>query len=139
MDSAKYLGVIFYHNLNWCSHLSLVVKKVARKLGVLYRSFNLLNVPARVAFVRSISQPDLDYYSSVLNYGAAGISAGLQTIEKRCHESTMVVMVGSPCTGDISPILAKYGLSTCKTRHASYLGYLAHRSLYSLAPSEICV
>ena len=60
------------------------MKKVARKLGVLYRSFKLLNVPARVAFVRSIIQPDLDYCSSICNDGSAGISAKLQRIEKRC-------------------------------------------------------
>ena len=75
------MGVIFDHNLNWRPHLSSALKKVARKLG---RSFKLLNVSARVAFVQSIIQPDLDYCSSIWNDGSAGISARLQRIEKRC-------------------------------------------------------
>ena len=126
VDSAKYVGVIFDHNLNWRPHLSSAVKKVARKLDVLYRSFKFLNVPARVAFVRSIIQPDLYYCSSIWNDGSAGISDMLQRIEKRCLR-VLDGRRGRKPTGDISPILAKYGLRTCKTRHAFYLGSLAHR------------
>ena len=84
VDSAKYLGVIFDHNLNWRPHLSSAVKKVARKLGILYRSFKLPSVPACVAFVQSIIQLDLDYCFSIWNDASAGISAKLQRIEKRC-------------------------------------------------------
>ena len=137
VDSAKYLGVIFDRNLNWRHHLSSAVKKVARKLGVLYRSFKLFNVPGHVAFVRSIIQPDLDYCSSIWNDGSTGISAKLQRIEKRCLR-VLDGRRGREPTGDISPILEKYGLSTCKTRHAFYLGSLAHRGFYLLAPREIC-
>ena len=90
-----------------------------------------------MAFVRSIIQPDLDYCSSIWNDGSAGISAKLQRIEKRCLR-VLDGPRGRESTGDISPILAKYGLSTCKTRHSFYLGSLAHRGFYSLAPSEIC-
>ena len=80
VHSAEYVDVIFYHNLSWRPHLSSAVKKVARKLGVLYRSFKLLNVPARVSLVRLIIQPDLDYCSSIWNDGSAGILAKLQRI-----------------------------------------------------------
>ena len=83
-----------------------------------------------MAFVRSIIQPDLDYCSSIWNDGSAGISAKLQRIEKRC----LRVLDGRRGREP----LAKYGLSTCKTRHAFYLGSLAHCSFYSLASSEIC-
>ena len=61
----------------------------------------------------------------------------VQRIEKRCLR-VLDGRRGREPTGDISPILAKYGLSTCKTRHAFYLGSLAHCGFYSLAPSEIC-
>ena len=47
-------------------------------------SFNLLNVPAPVAFVRSIIQPDLDNCSSTWNDGTSGISARLYRIEEQC-------------------------------------------------------
>ena len=82
------------------------MKKVARKLGVLYRSFKLLK--------------------------------SFRELKRDVYESLMVVVVYREPTGDMSPILAKYGLSTCKTRHAFYLGSPAHRGFYSLAPSEIC-
>ena len=90
-----------------------------------------------MAFVRSIIQPDLDYCSSIWNDGSASISDRLQRIEKRCLRA-LDGRRGREPTGNISPILAKFGPSTCKTRHAFYLGFLAHRGFYSLAPSEIC-
>ena len=59
--SAKYLGIFFDSQLNWKVHVDSVVRKVSRKIGVLYRCYRFLNTSARLALVKSVIQPDMDY------------------------------------------------------------------------------
>ena len=82
-DSARYVGVIFDKNLNWRPQLDAVVRKSGRKIGTLYRCHRLLDHHSRLAIVKSVIQPDLDYCVVVWNNGTAGITKRIQRIEKR--------------------------------------------------------
>ena len=89
-----------------------------------------------MAFVRSIIQLDFDYCSSIWNDGSAGISAKLQRIERDVYESSMVVMVGRLLV--IFHLYLQKWPEHLQDTSAFYLGSLAHRCFYSLAPSKIC-
>ena len=60
-----------------------VIRKVGRKIGVLYRCHRLLSNAARLAFVRSVIQPDLDYGAAVWADGSTGVISRLAQIQKR--------------------------------------------------------
>ena len=57
--SAKYLGIFFDSQLNWKVHVDSVIRKVSRKIGVLYRCHRFLTTSARLALVKSVIQPDI--------------------------------------------------------------------------------
>ena len=135
-NSARYLGVIFDVNLSWRPQVDSVVKKVSRKLGALYRARSQLNAPARVAFVRSIIQPDVDYCSVVWDSGSHSISSRLRQIDKRCLRLLAGIRFREP-TGDLPNLFNRFNLHSFDLRHQFSLGVHAFRGIASLTSSEI--
>ena len=135
-DSARYLGVIFDKSLNWRPQLDAVVRKSGRKIGILYRCHHLLDHHSRLAIVKSVIRPDLDYCAVVWNNGTAGIAKRIQRIEKRFLRVLSGLKLRES-TGNMSSVFSKFGLQSHQARHSFYLGTLAHRCLHSLAPNIV--
>lgn len=62
----KYLGVYIDHKLIFKKHIDNIVKKVARKYGMLVRLKSQLTFWSKVFLYKSLIAPQLDYCSSVL-------------------------------------------------------------------------
>ena len=137
--SAKYLGIFFDSQLNWKVHVDSVVRKVSRKIDVLYRCYRFLNTSARLALVKSVIQPDMDYGAVIWNNGSAQVANRLNRIEKR-H---LRVLEGlsyrdrTSMVGGVSSLLNKFGIRSVKCRHMLHLGRLVQRSIHGRAPNIV--
>ena len=110
-DSARYLGVIFDKNLNWRPQLDAVVRKSGRKIGIIYRCHHLLDHHSRLAIVKSVIQPDLDYCTVVWNNGTVGIAKWNQRIGKRFLR-VFSGLKPRESTGNMSSVFSKFGLQS---------------------------
>ena len=46
VNSAKYLGVIIDHKLNWIEHISYVKSKMSKAIGIMYKARQFLTKKA---------------------------------------------------------------------------------------------
>ena len=60
-DLSKYLGVIFYSNLNWHGHIDTIASKVSRRLGLLSRIRKYISTDVCKQLHNSIVQPLYEY------------------------------------------------------------------------------
>ena len=59
--SQKYLGLIVDSKLNFHEHVSYIKKKVAKRIGAMYRSKGLLPLKYRKIFANALMLPQFDY------------------------------------------------------------------------------
>ena len=57
----KYLGLVLDHNLNFYHHIDYIKKKIAKRVGAMYKSKNLLPLKYRKMFANSLTLPFFDY------------------------------------------------------------------------------
>ena len=62
----KYLGVIIDDMLTFKSHIDNVIKKVAKKYGIMCRLKNELTVTSKILLYKSLISPHIDFCSSIL-------------------------------------------------------------------------
>ena len=62
----KYLGVIIDDKLKFNSHIDNVIKKIAKKYGILCRLKNDLTIASKIQLYKSIISPHLDFCPSIL-------------------------------------------------------------------------
>ena len=119
----RYLGVLIDSRLSWKPQMDNVIRKVGRKIGVLYRCHRLLSNAARLAFVRSVIQPDLDYGAAVWADGSAGVISRLAQIEKRYLRCLAGLRYddSTASVGGVAALLDLFRLNPIRTRHATQL------------------
>ena len=61
----KYLGLIVDHKLKFLEHVEYIKKKVAKRIGAMYRSKNLLPLKFRKMFANALMLPQFDYLDIV--------------------------------------------------------------------------
>lgn len=66
VDVFKYLGVIIDQKLTFSAHIDSVIKKVARKYGMLIRLKSQLTFWSKIFLYKTLVAPHIDYCSSVL-------------------------------------------------------------------------
>lgn len=66
VDVFKYLGVYIDHKLKFKEHIDNVIKKIARKYGMLVRLSGQLTFWSKIYLYKTLVAPHIDYCSSVL-------------------------------------------------------------------------
>ena len=66
VNELKYLGVIIDDKLTFKSHIDNVIKKMAKKYGVLCRLKNDLTLNSKILLYKSIISPHIDFCPSIL-------------------------------------------------------------------------
>ena len=59
--SQKYLGLIVDSKLNFYEHIDYIKRKIAKRIGAMYRSKNLLPLKYRKMFANALMLPNFDY------------------------------------------------------------------------------
>ena len=57
----KYLGLVLDHQLKFIEHIDYIKKKIAKRIGAMYKSKNLLPLKYRKMFANSLMLPYFDY------------------------------------------------------------------------------
>ena len=63
----KYLGLILDHKLTFLSHIDHIKKKIAKRIGAMYKSKNLLPLKYRKMFANALMLPHFDYLDIIWN------------------------------------------------------------------------
>ena len=61
VNSAKYLGVIIDHKLNWIEHISYVKSKMSNGIGIMYKARQFLTKKALFMLYHAYSYPYMTY------------------------------------------------------------------------------
>ena len=65
--SKKYLGLVLDHKLKFVEHIDYIKKKIAKRIGAMYKSKNLLPLKYRKMFANSLMLPYFDYLDNIWN------------------------------------------------------------------------
>ena len=60
-DTTKFLGVYIDENLNWKSHIGHVCNKIAKSVGIIFKSRFLLSAKTKLSLYYSLIYPYLSY------------------------------------------------------------------------------
>ena len=63
----KYLGLVLDHKLKFFDHIDYVKKKIAKRIGAMYKSKSLLPLKYRKMFANSLMLPYFDYLDNIWN------------------------------------------------------------------------
>ena len=63
----KYLGLVLDHQLKFYHHIDYIKKKIAKRIGAMYKSKNLLPLKYRKMFANSLMLPYFDYLDIIWN------------------------------------------------------------------------
>ena len=88
----KYLGVIIDDNLKFNAHIDNVIKKIAKKYGILCRLKNELTISSKIQLYKSIISPHLDFCPTFLYLANNTQLLRLQRLQNRI----MRLILGSP-------------------------------------------
>ena len=83
VNELKYLGVIIDDKLTFKSHIDNVIKKMAKKYGILCRLKNELTVGSKIQLYKSIISPHIDFCPSILFLANSTQMLRLQRLQNR--------------------------------------------------------
>ena len=63
----KYLGLVLDHGLKFVDHIDYIKKKIAKRIGAMYKSKSLLPIKYRKMFANSLMLPYFDYLDIIWN------------------------------------------------------------------------
>lgn len=108
----KYLGVILDDKLNLSENLNYVIRKMAKKVNVLYRTGDKLNKEQKLQVYKTTIEPHINYCSSVLFLSNETELNRLQKIQNKCMRC--ILKVNRFCSSNI--LLSSLGLLNCKEK-----------------------
>lgn len=114
VKSYKCLGLELDEGLTWESHVSAIISKVSKVIGVLRRLKPLLPLSALVLIYNSLIQPHFDYCSVVWDNLSKGLAQKLQRIQNRAAR----IVTGSDFYTRTSEILSSLNWSNLEDRRA---------------------
>ena len=132
--SAKYLGIIFDHDLLWNQQVSSIISKCSRLIGVLQRYKNNLTERARFQFYKSVIQPCIDYASVTWRGMNATQKDRLHLLEKRAVR----VITNSSVRDHTQPLFERLKFVGHETRHRVQLAKAVYKAVNSLLPKSLC-
>ena len=92
--SQKYLGLIVDNKLNFYEHIDYIKKKVAKRIGAMYRSKNLLPLKYRKMFANALMLPHFDHLDIIWCKTFKGKLKELDIIYKKVAKIALDVNFG---------------------------------------------
>lgn len=89
VEKHKYLGVIIDKKLKFNYHVDYICKKIAQKVGVLYRSGAYLSQWSRQTIYNTIVLPHFHYASTILYMANCGEQNRLQVLQNRAMRAIL--------------------------------------------------
>lgn len=91
--SQKYLGLIVDNRLNFYEHVDYIKRKIAKRIGAMYRSKNLLPLKFRKMFANALMLPHFDHLDIIWSRTFKNKLKELDTIYKKVAKIALDVKV----------------------------------------------
>jgi hypothetical protein len=82
-DSMKYLGLTFQSNIKWSTHITNIVKKSNRTLGMLRRCLSGASSRLKLIAFNTVTRPILEYASQVWSPHEKGLIDQIDKVHRR--------------------------------------------------------
>jgi hypothetical protein len=83
VSNIKYLGIVLDNKLDFKEHVNYIIKKIARKVGVLSRLKNILSRRAKIMIYNVVVLPHYNYCATILNMANLESKKKLQILQNR--------------------------------------------------------
>ena len=131
VKSYKCLGLELDEGLTWESHVSAIISKVSKVIGVLRRLKSLLPLSALVLIYNSLIQPHFDYCSVIWDNLAGGLGQKLQRMQNRAARIITDYYTRS------SEILRSLNWINLEDRRAIQFKKLMYKTANNMVPSYL--
>lgn len=134
VDQLKYLGVIIDSRLKFTEHIDYIEKKLASKIGCMYRASNKLTFLSKITIYRSTVVPHFQYCSSVLFLANETDLRRLQVQQNKIMRLTL------KCKRDTSINVMLSRLQWLSVRQLIYFNVLllVYKMQNNLVPNYLC-
>ena len=82
-ESEKDLGVVFDGNLNFDIHINGCINRAIKMIGMIFRSFEYMNVPVFITLYTSLVRPILEYGNCIWSPMFKRQSVALENVQRR--------------------------------------------------------
>lgn len=89
VNEIKYLGVVIDNKLNFEANINYICKKVGKKVNVLARLRNQLNLQQKISIYKTIIEPHFTYCSTILFLSKESDLNRLQIIQNKCMRNIL--------------------------------------------------
>ena len=131
----KFLGVVFSDDLKWKKHVDMVVNKVSKIVGILYRVGHILDADKLKLLYHTLLEPHLTYCCSV--WSSPHKTGNLDRI-LRLQKAAVRIITCSSYLSHSNPLF--YKLKILKIYELSHLSKLVFmfKSVHNLLPNQFC-
>ena len=129
----KYLGIIVDQFLNWEEHISALIKKMSKGIGILRYGKSYLPLTTVQSMYRSIVEPHFRFCCSVWGVCSATALDKLQKLQN----SAARIATNSPYDAPSQPLLEKLGWQPIKELINIKTAMMVYRSMNNEAPSYL--
>ena len=133
VKSYKCLGLELDEGLTWESHVSVIISKVSKVIGVLRRLKSLLPLSALVPIYNFLIQPHFDYCNVIWDNLAGGLGQKLQRMQNRAGR----IITGSDYYTPSSEILRSLNWINLEDRRAIQFKKLMYKTANNMVPSYL--
>ena len=110
--SFKYLGLILSCNLSWSKHITCIIKRAKRLIGLIYRQFYSLSSPKTLlSLYTTIVRPILEYESPIWDPSSVSLSSSIDSVQYFALK-----MISKSWSTPYSALLSSLNLSTLDHR-----------------------
>ena len=133
VKSYKCLGLELDEGLTWESHVSAIVSKVSKVIGVLRRLKRFLPLSALVLIYNSLILPHFDYCSVIWDNLAKDLGQKLQRMQNRAAR----IITGSDYYTRSSEILRSLNWTNLEDRRALQFKKIMYKTANNMVPSYL--
>ena len=131
--SYKCLGLKLDESLTWKHHVSTIISKVSKVIGVLRRLKPLLPQSTLVMIYNSLAQPYFDYCSIVWDSLGKGLGQKLQRLQNRAAR----IITESDYNIRSSDILTSLNWTNLETRRTQQFKTFMYKTVNNMVPSYL--
>lgn len=130
----KYLGIYIDNRLSFKENIDSVCLKMGRKVGVLSRLRNELNMQQKITIYRTTIEPHLTYCSTVLFMANSGEMDRMQKVQNRCMRNILKLDRRS----NVKEMLSTLEILSCRQLIVFNTLILIYKMLNGKCPRYLC-
>ncbi len=116
-EAISFLGLTITSDLSWNTYIQSIVKKVAQRIGALYRASHYLSPPAILYFYKSSIRPVMEYCCHLWAGASKTCLSTLDRLERRVKN-----LVGPQLASELQPLSVRRDVASLSLFYRYYFG-----------------